>query len=292
MFFVFGSPRSGTTLLAQCLSSHRDIIIPNETDLIIPLAFIFDRIKNPQTGREIIAKMISESACYPNSVGEFVSVGEINEIVHSCDYHPAAIINALYGKIAEKAGKKLAGDKSPNDLLFLRMLIKNKGISTDMKIIHIVRDIRDIMESLNRIKMGGNDLDLYFPRFWTNSNLYLHSLYKNKKKQYLLVRYEDFVKEPEARLKKIASFLGVDYQDEMLNPSNRHSRYKAMPHHSHLFQPISTERINLHKTIKPARIKAYETQAREAMDVFGYSKGSASDNRIKRLVKKFLPSSR
>ncbi len=34
MFFVFGSPRSGTTLMAQCLSSHTDIIIPHETDFI------------------------------------------------------------------------------------------------------------------------------------------------------------------------------------------------------------------------------------------------------------------
>jgi hypothetical protein len=44
MLFVFGSPRSGTTLLAQILNSHPEIVVPHETDFIIPFVFVFDRI--------------------------------------------------------------------------------------------------------------------------------------------------------------------------------------------------------------------------------------------------------
>ena len=33
MFFIFGSPRSGTTLLAQCLSAHSEIIVPGEVSI-------------------------------------------------------------------------------------------------------------------------------------------------------------------------------------------------------------------------------------------------------------------
>jgi len=34
MSFLFGTPRSGTILLAQCLSAHTKIIVPSETDFI------------------------------------------------------------------------------------------------------------------------------------------------------------------------------------------------------------------------------------------------------------------
>ncbi len=30
MFFIFGMPRSGTTLIAQCLSAHTEIVVPYE----------------------------------------------------------------------------------------------------------------------------------------------------------------------------------------------------------------------------------------------------------------------
>ncbi|QHW31542.1 sulfotransferase [Paenibacillus rhizovicinus] len=35
MFIIFGSPRSGTTLLSSVLDAHDDIVVPDETDFIV-----------------------------------------------------------------------------------------------------------------------------------------------------------------------------------------------------------------------------------------------------------------
>jgi hypothetical protein len=271
MFFIFGSPRSGTTLLAQCLSNHSEIIVPYETDFIIPMAFIFDRIRDPKLGREMLIKLVTNSAAFQISLGEYLTQDHISRIIDNCNYHPAQILNSLYAELATIAGKKIAGDKSPNDLLFSRILVKVGALDdANMKIIHIVRDIRDVMVSLNKVKWT-TDLDLYFPRFWSSSNLYLHSLYKNKKQSYFFIRYEDMVHKPEFTFHEMCNFLEVDFQQEMLDFQTFHSRYKNVPTHAKLFAPISRDNIGVYKKeVEKSLLKQYEQQAQEALNTFGY----------------------
>lgn len=271
MFFIFGSPRSGTTLLAQCLNAHTEILIPHETDFIIPLAFTFDRIRQPDMGKEILIKLITHSSAFQTSIGEYLNHKQIAKIINNCNYHPAQMLNSLYAALALAGNKNIAGDKSPNDLLFLRMLIKAGALdSTNMKIIHIVRDIRDVMVSLNKVQWV-TDLDLYFPRFWSNSNLYLHLLYKDKKHVYLFIRYEDMVNNPALTFHKICNFLEVEFQKGMLDSQNFNRRYKNVPAHSNLYKSISADNIAVYKnSITETLLKSYEKQAGEALSIFKY----------------------
>jgi hypothetical protein len=277
MFFIFGSPRSGTTLLAQSLNAHSEITVPHETDFIIPVAFIFDRIKDERIGKELIATLITASSGFLMSIGEYVNADVIHSIVQSCRYDLGALLNSLYAEVAKATNAKTAGDKSPNDLLFLRILIKAGGLMPDMKILHIVRDVRDVMLSLNELNWVA-DLDLYFPRFWNTSNLYLHSLYKDKTSQYLLLRYEDLVADPELVLTIACQHLGVPFEPTMLSPGNRDSRYKEFPHHHRLFEPITTAGVGRYTTaFDRSKIVSYENQADEALRAFGYKLESGTE---------------
>lgn len=270
MFFIFGSPRSGTTLLAQCLDSHPDIVVPHETDFIIPLAFIFDRIRDPDVGREMICNLVTRSAATVSSLGEYLSEQTLREVICASPYEPAAILRAIYDELARRSGAKLAGDKSPNDLLFLRILVKVNGIGPDTKIVHLVRDVRDVMVSVNEQKWAV-DADLYLPRFWASSNLYLHMLFREDRGRYFFVRYEDMVRNPEAVCQDLCRFLGVEFDPDMLECGNRHRRYREMPQHRRLFQPITTSRIGLYRSeVHREMRQLYERQAREALEAFGY----------------------
>ena len=270
MFFIFGSPRSGTTLLAQSLNAHSQITVPHETDFIIPVAFVFDRIKDERIGKELIATLITTSSGFLTSIGEYVDADLIHSIVQSCGYELGTLLNSLYAEVAKATNAKIAGDKSPSVLTFLRILIKGGGITPDMKILHIVRDVRDVMLSLNELNWVA-DLDRYFPRFWKSPNLYLHSLYKDKTSQYMLMRYEDLVADPESVLTNACKHLGVTFQLTMLSPGNRHSRYRDMPHHHRLFEPISSAGVGRYATaLDRNKIVSYENQANEALRAFGY----------------------
>jgi len=270
MFFIFGMPRSGTTLLAQCLNAHTEIVVPHETDFIIPMAFIFDRVRNENTGRELIGKLIINSAHFSVSLGEYIDAADVHEAVYSSEYTPAAILRAIYATVARRAGARLAGDKSPNDFNFLRILVKTGALSSDAKVIHVVRDIRDVMVSVNKTGWAAG-LDAYFPRFWSNNNLYLNALYREDASHYALIRYEDFVADPREEIEKLCVFLGVEFEEGMLIPGNRHPRYTGQEHHANLYGGISDASVGRYREVFDAGVvDSYETQAREALIAFGY----------------------
>lgn len=176
---------------------------------------------------------------------------------------------AIYAALAEHTGAKLAGDKSPNDLIFLRMLIKVGGIAPTAKIIHIVRDVRDVIFSIRNANMTNAPED-WFPRIWSTSNLYLWDLF-HQSEQYLLVRYEEYVRSPELVVRNLCTHLGIGYQSFMLDPERRHPRYRTNPNHNKLYQPISDLFIGAYRADLPEPIvTACEKNAAEAMRVFGY----------------------
>jgi hypothetical protein len=269
MFFLFGSPRSGTTLLAQCLNAHPDIVVPDESDFIIPSAFIFDRLTDPAIRQILLKQLIVNTTRFRTSIGDAISPAQVEEIINTHAERMDQLLEALYAAVAIHANAKIAGDKSPNDLLFLRMLIKVGGVSPNAKIIHIVRDVRDVLSSIKNANLTEAP-ERWFPRFWSTSNLYLNDLY-HQSAQYKLVRYEDFVRDPERILEGLCTHLGLEYQSMMLDPDRRHARYRQMPHHRKLYDRISDRNIGLYRTMLPHDISARcETVASEALRTFGY----------------------
>ncbi len=266
MFIIFGTPRSGTTILAHTLNSHPDITIPHETDFIVPMVFLFTRIQDAALGKKLIADLITHSTAYQKSIGEYIPPGRVHEIIDSSEYRAGAILQALYKEIAAIADTKIAGDKSPNDLDYVKILVES-GTLSEIKILHIVRDVRDLMVSLNRTGWLP-DADQYFPRFWSNNNLYLYTKYNQGPETYLLVRYEDLAIEPKETIEQICAFLNVPFYEEMLSPDKRTERYQDR---NNLQKPIYKERVGVYRTALDAETVAeYEGQAGEGLSTFGY----------------------
>ena len=268
MFFILGSPRSGTTLLAQCINAHSEIIVPHETDFIVPIAYILNRVSDPTVGRQLIRDLVIRSDRFASHIGEWLSREEVSEIVADAPYD-AQCIDRLFSGLARKVGKRFGGDKSPNDLLSLRILVQQGVLASGVKVIHLIRDVRDVMESLHR-QHWVDDLDGYFPRMWANNNLYLQEVFRDSA-DYLFLRYEDFVNEPEIHLQRICSLLQVSFEPTMLDSERRDGRYRTNPAHTNLYQPVTNRHIGQHRgRIPAALLESYERQAREALERFGY----------------------
>lgn len=274
MFIIFGSPRSGTTLLSTTLDQNDHISIPEETDFIIPVAFIMNRIKDPDIGRELITQAICNSDRFSSSIGKFLTGDEIKNVVQSSDYTTYAVISNIYKLISEKSSTLTAGDKSPNDLLYIRILVETGFLQSQLKIIHIIRDVRDVILSLKKVKWDvdwKHNIEDFFPRMWSDSNLYLHSLMKNDKDRYYLVKYEDFISDPEMITREIACFLGVPFQEKMLDHTNRGLKIREQSHHTNLAMPFMADKIAEWRTkLDPAVSLLCEKQASECLQEFGY----------------------
>jgi hypothetical protein len=82
---------------------------------------------------EILKPLITRSAAFSLSLGEYLAVADICEIIDTGAATVAELLEHIYTAVARKAGVQLAGDKSPNDLNFLRILIKIDGIHKAQK---------------------------------------------------------------------------------------------------------------------------------------------------------------
>ena len=270
MFHIFGSPRSGTTLLAQSLDAHPDILVPDETNLVMPVAFLFNGVRDPATGAALIADFLAAAQGF-RSLAEYAGAERVREAVLAAPYDLAEILHAAFDVAARGAGKRVAGDKSPNDIMYLRAFVEGRGVGPRTKVIHIVRDVRDVLSSLLEQPWAPPDLHRYFPRIWGASNLYLADAAAEFPDRYRLVKYEELVRDPAQHLASLCDFLGVAFDARGLGPQARHPRYAAMPHHQRLFEPISTARVGRFESTLPAPVvDACLRQAGEAMERFGY----------------------
>lgn len=272
MLFIFGCPRSGTTLLAASLNLHEDIFIPHETDFIVPLAFIYDRVKEQKIGKELIARLITSTKAFDKSLGEILSKDDVWEVIMDSNYLCGDLVSGIFDLIGKKTGKRIVGDKSPNDLQFIRMIIRTGVLDPEhVRVVHIIRDVRDVILSLKRTSWADANVETYLPKFWNYSNLYLYENYRSQTGKYLLIKYENLVTAPRATFEAITDFLRVPFQEKMLCHSNRGSRYTNMEHHRNLAMPFLPERAGAwRKCITPTLREACEKQASEALNTFGY----------------------
>lgn len=274
MFLVLGQPRSGTTLVAQCLNAHPDLVVPDETDIVVPLAFLVDRIEDPDVGRDLAATLVSASKRFTGSLGEYLSAEQAAEVVRSAPWSLRGVLDALYAAVAESGGGRLGGDKSPNDLKYLRALLAVDLFGEDLPVIHVIRDIRDVLVSFHDLGWA-NGLPEGMVRMWTANNLMVRGTVPRRGSPYLLVRYEDVVADPEGRFRAMCDLLGVDFVPEMLDDERRYEQFaghREIGQHAQTFQPISASRIGRYRDAFDAvTIARIEQVAGEGLEVFGYT---------------------
>jgi len=257
--------------VASTLNQHSRIVVPDETDFIVPLAFLCDRIPEPAAGRDMIVRLLQGASQTRAALQPFLSPREMRRAVYGCAYEPFAILESLYAAVARAAGKPIAGDKSPNDLNFIRILFKKGLERASQPVVHIVRDLRDVMVSLRRVEWDAHDVIDWFPELWSHSNLYLHRRMSLSPQRYLLLRYEDLVCAPEQHFSRLCQFLGVPFEETMLDPVARGQRYAGQPHHQHLSESVTAAHVGRWRQELPAEIAARcETAAGEALRQFGY----------------------
>lgn len=275
MFLVLGQPRSGTTLVAQCLSAHPDLVVPDETDVVVPLAFLVDRIEDPDLGRELAAQLVANSRRFEASLGAFLTRDEAAAAVSGAPWTLPGVLGALYDAVARAAGARHAGDKSPNDLKYVRALTAVDLFGPDLPVIHVVRDVRDVLVSFHDLGWA-DGVPEGMVRLWTAHNLMVRGTVPRLGSPYLLVRYEDLVADPEAGFRAMCDLLGVAYDPVMLDDDARYRQYpghREIGQHARTYQPISTGRVGRFREQWDAdRLARVTDLAGEGLDAFGYDR--------------------
>jgi Sulfotransferase family len=279
MFVVYGMPRSGTTLLAQCLNAHPGLVVPDETDFMVPAAHVFRLVDDPDRGRPLLADLICATARFDVTLGRWLTPERVHEVVEGVAYRFDDIVASLYDALATAADAEVAGDKSPNDLPQSEILGQVGFFTERIKALHLVRDPRDVMVSMARLGWL-NGIDVSYARLWRNANLSLHRRLAEHPERYLVTRYEDVVADPDRAFREICSFLEVDFDPGMVSEDARFSQFpehKGMTQHAATYRPIGGDSVGRYADrFDRQALRDVDDLAGDALAVFGYDTGGAA----------------
>lgn len=265
-FFIVGSGRNGSTLLASILNAHKDIFIPPE-QFFLPyiimkryLMFFWSAGKLKSYILETINK--KEKTLNWNA-------NLCNLKVYSKDI-PTIINNIYRSYAAKKKGEiKVWGDKTPINIHFMNFIYPE---FYNAKYIFLVRDPRDVVLSYKKLKKHKAYNTKYALWKWMDSIKKLK--YLEDKTEVLIVKYENLVKEPEIEISRILQYLDLEVDTSILSV-----KYKAeemgvgnKSHHKNLNLPISDTSIGKWKSnLSELDLSFFQQEdVKNMMKYFGY----------------------
>jgi hypothetical protein len=289
--FVIGMTRSGTTLMRLMLDAHPDLTIPPETH------FIPDVIKAFNNGQDSPAEIAGVITGHRRWADFELPAEDLERELHKLRplTHPEMAIRTFYRLYAKRQGKSRWGDKTPGYATKMRRI--NRTLP-EAKFIHMIRDGRDVALSLQDRDAGLSTEQV--ARRWR------HRINRTRRAarhvpDYLEIRYEDLVGDPEATLRRICEHIEIDYSPRMLDYHERASdrlRELAKPlaaegekrglsaqsrleAHAMTSQPPRTDRSGRWRSEMPAAdLAVFEEHAGEVLADLGYERVPASEARL------------
>ena len=212
--FIVGAPRSGTSLLRVILNRHPSIGLCDETYFfyyVYTRRDAFGDLSNPANRRHLIDRYLATRRIQRlDSDLQALTEGLMKE---GGSYRSFFI--TLMRLYAAARGKVRYGEKTPQHALFAETLCEwyPKG-----KLIHLVRDPRDVVGSLLRMPWASNHAAAN-ARIW--SDCVQNAERCRQRDNYILVRYEDLVSDPHAELMRVCAFIGEEYCSAILVSDNQ-----------------------------------------------------------------------
>jgi len=259
-FTVVGVGRSGTSLLMTALDSHPQLAMPPETQ------FVWRHVvKYPgATVQETRARL----ACETNFARLETGVDELLEPFLSGrqPFSNAAVYRRIMELWAKRTGVRRIGDKSPKNIEYLPVIHR---LFPDARVIHIIRDPRDVYLSRTKAKWcAGRPRVLQTLAYRAQFDLARRLGPKLFGANYLEVHYEDLVFNPAKELSRICRLLGVPFDVRMLdrgNSARTHVFAEELDWKQEVLGPLLTANYDKwHSELSPADVAYIEDSCHTA----------------------------
>jgi len=208
--FIVGTGRCGSTILSRVLNSHSKIVVPPELQFIDKLS----QYDISQIGPRDIVNII-EQYC-PYRLDEFCNY---KDYIFSLKYPQESLgelLKGLFNSICRLYNKETFIEQTPWHSMHLEMLV---NLFPDMKIIHLVRDPRDVVISFMKSKWWGEISPKEGLNKWAEIVNAVNVFSEKKGMDILEIRYEDLVVNPEYELSRLLLALGLKFEKNIMNPS-------------------------------------------------------------------------
>jgi amino acid adenylation domain-containing protein len=217
MVFLLSAPRSGSTLLRVMLAGHPGLFCPPELHLLPfnTLGEWKEKLGRTYLDEGLIRAFMELKGLDPESGKEYVQSLVDQDLP----------VQEVYALLQDLAQPRLLVDKSPSYAADLAILQRAEELFTDPRYIFLVRHPYTMIQSSVKMRidrlLDAQEADPYFfsEQVWATSNSNsLDFLGHLAEDRYRLVHFEDLVRAPEQEGRKLCEFLGLPFNERLLNP--------------------------------------------------------------------------
>ncbi len=293
--FIVGTPRSGTTLTAKILGRHSRLFMPGETHFFDDIYARRQELGDPQDSQAAAGIAARLSTLYerfnePADQQRLTNLGGEEalrrELGTSCHTYGEVLSRFMQFQMHQNPMKTRWGNNVPKDIFHVKDILK---FYPEAKFIICVRDIRDFLLSYqNRWKTTSPEnvervKKLYHP-------ILTSLLWKTAMKQmrviealvpldnFLVVRYEDLVTQPQSMINTMCQFLKEPYEEAMLHVEANNSSFEGQK------QGIfSTSIQRWTESLSHEHVYVAERLARHELEQLGYKAANVHPNPLRLL---------
>ena len=277
--FVFGVPRSGTTLLQTVLACHPDVATAPETYFFAfaVRSFLFQRSLPPLRKLGIAPRLSRDTA---RTIAEKISRRTerpvtIHDFALSADgsISPASLALEIFSQLRQ-GSEPIFVEKTPAHVYFIPEI---RQVLPQSVLIHIVRDPRDVFCSFNDMLSRQRKRPrsaFEFSRVWNVSvdAARHHGVHT--------VRYEDLVTCTDDVMHSICERLGIDWNPSFTDARGRTTsvaRTASEDWKDNCLTPVSPSSIGRYRNdLSPHQVSQIERLSGARMARFGYETGAES----------------
>ena len=233
LIFICGMPRSGTSLLEQIISSHREVLGTGENNSLS--YFIKNNYLNKfkLDGKKLYKDIFSSE----NKIQKYY-LDILNQ-------------NKFFSNIFT--------DKSIQNFLWIGFI---KIFFPNSKIVLTNRNSKDVSLSIFKINFENGFMNFAYDQneIATFYNIYfeLIDFWKNTLNDEIYeIKYEDLIENPNLEIKKLIGYCGLDWDENCLNPHENKSAIKTASINQ-VRKPIYNSSMNLFQNYSKFFMKAFE----------------------------------
>jgi hypothetical protein len=268
MFFIVGSARSGTTLLRIMLNAHPDVAVPPESRFITELWNGEEKVE--------VDDFLKRLRDHRRFKVWDLPIGEVRAQITGSRASYAEAVEAAYTAYAAHRGKSMYGDKTPRYVENISLLA---NLWPDAKFIHQIRDGRNVALSYAEVPFGPKDV-AGAARLWKTRVIAGMQSGRELAGRYMEIRYEDFIDDLESSAKLVSDFLGINFDEGMLDYTER-ARDDILPraakYNPNISKSVSDARKRSWRDSMPdSQVRIFEAVAGDLLSELGYGRKYAN----------------
>ncbi|MDZ7720694.1 MAG: sulfotransferase [Balneolaceae bacterium] len=251
IFFIMGTSRSGSTLLQSMLSSHSELIVPPETHFFHSYQHLRDEYNRTTEKSSFRDGLVDFWYDHKTRIRDLdLQKEDVLQLANNLNLTaPLDLFILQLTMYRIQRDKPILGEKTPRHMLHIPEIL---AAFPDAKIISLFRDPRAKAYSEIKTKFGSPSVFVSAKRW--RKYVQVHQRFEKElsDEQYMMLRYTDLISDVEGVLQKICAFLGVSFQEQMLNYYNRDEKGFADGENSWKKQTLKPIQKNKNKEWKSA----------------------------------------